>query len=86
MGRHYVREKAKPRELWWWTQIEPVIPDTADVWDRQAEKGNPLPCPGTLCTFQFGDVRTETPPRTITMGVDTIGSSLVNLLKFGPWL
>jgi hypothetical protein len=86
MGRRYIREKAKPLELWWWTQIEPIIPDTADVWVGQAEKGNSLPCPGTLCTFQFGDIRIETPSRTITIEVDTVGSPLVNLLKFWPWL
>ncbi len=82
MGFRNVREKAKPGELWWWTRIEPIIPETADVWVGQTETGNPLSCPGTPYTFQFGDIRIELPSRTIAIEVESVGSPLSNLLKF----
>jgi hypothetical protein len=80
--------KLKSEEDWWWQRIKPLIPADYPAWAGCGQRGNPLPCPETTEAFQFGDIRIETPTRTLLIEIerDGQGVSLVNLLKYWPWL
>lgn len=84
-----IREgKLTNEEKWWWERIKPIVPDDYSVWVGLRQWGNPLPCPDTTCTFEFGDIRIETPTHTLLIEIEGEGqgASLVNLLKYWPWL
>ena len=74
------------REKQWWEWIRPLLKDEFSWYAIQSSKKNPLPCPGCQDSFQFGDIRIETPKRTIVIEIESWGPGLGNLLKYWPWL
>jgi hypothetical protein len=75
-------------ERWWWERIRHLVPDAYPTWVGMRQWLNPLPCPDTSYTFEFGDIRIEAPVRTVLVEIEgkDQGASLVSLLKYWPWL